>query len=105
MFGFDMEHLFEFGGRVTRLRTLNQGFGCIEKVAETRKPHGPAVPQPQGIKLSDRSQCVIFAPMRIAAEVLHVCQLAKNRTASRIAERGLKLAEGCYFMVIVHPYF
>ena len=99
MFGFDMEYFFEFGSRVPLLRTPYQGLGGIKQIAETRKPNGPVLPQSQGIKPSNGSQGVILAPMRIAAKVLQVCQLAKNRTARRVTQSRLELLKGHYFMV------
>jgi len=77
MLGFDMQNIFEFGGRVTRVRAVDQGFGCIEQVAEPRKPHRSIIPQAQGTEPRNGPQCVVLASMRIAAQILQFCQLTK----------------------------
>lgn len=98
MFGFHMQDRFEFTRRISRFRSFDQGLGGIQQISKPRKPNCTVMPQPHGIKPSNRSQRIVFAPMRIAAQILQLGQLTKDRTASRIVQFCLNLVKGRDFM-------
>jgi len=100
MLGFNVQNAFEFGSSVACLRLLHEGFGCVQQVAEARKPHRPIIPKALGVKPCNGFQRVVLSSMRIAAQILQLCQLAKDRTARWIAERCLDLIKGSDLLVI-----
>ena len=100
MLGFNVQNVFEFAGSVAGLRPADEGFGCIKQVSEARKPHRSPIPKALRVKPRNGPERIVFASMRIAAQILQLFELTKDRTSSWIAERCLDLIKGSDLVVV-----
>ena len=85
---------------VTCVGMVHEGLACLQQVSKTREPDRSKTPQSLARKSRNGLEGVVFTPMRIAAQVVQLAQLAKNRAASRITQSCLQLIEGGNFVPI-----
>ena len=97
MFGFDMQHIFQFGSRIASFGIVYKSLGCVEQIAEPGKVHRTIIPKAQIVKARNGPERVVLAPMRIAAEVFQLFQFAENGGPSRIVHGCDKLIQSAYF--------
>ncbi|MBW2670829.1 MAG: hypothetical protein JRD87_13290, partial [Deltaproteobacteria bacterium] len=95
-----MQNIFEFGGTIAGLRLCNKGLGSFKQITEARKPNRSVRPKPKFGKSRNGPESIEFSSMRIAAQILQLCQFSKQRTTSRISDYCLELIKSGDFVDI-----